>query len=63
MFVVICALCICFDYIIFVFLKRERLAQSVPMVEIRSDRPDALMKMICFSVHHRWWVSDRIYRS
>ena len=56
MFVVICALCICFDYIMFVFLKRERLVQSVPMVEII---PDALMKMIsCFSVHHRWWVSQ-----
>jgi hypothetical protein len=39
----------------FVFLKRERLVQSVPMVEIIPDRPDALMKMIsCFSVHHRW---------
>jgi hypothetical protein len=37
----------------FVFLKQERL---VPMVEII---PDALMKMIsCFSVHHRWWVSQ-----
>jgi hypothetical protein len=43
----------------FVFLKRERLVQSVPMVEIIPDRPDALMKMIsCFSVHHRWWVSQ-----
>ena len=50
MFVVICALCICFDYIMFIFLKRERLVQSVPMVEIIPDRPDALMKMIsCFS--------------
>ena len=39
MFVVICALCICFDYIMFVFLKRERLVQSVPMVEIIPDRP------------------------
>ena len=51
MFVVIDALCFCFDYIMFVFLKRERLVQSVPMVEIRPDRPDALMKMISCSLY------------
>jgi hypothetical protein len=34
----------------FVFLKRERLVQSVPMVEIIPDRPDALMKMIQYRV-------------
>ena len=39
MFVVICALCICFDYIMFVFLKQERLVQSVPMHGRNNTRP------------------------
>jgi hypothetical protein len=43
MFVVICALCICFDLIYNVCLSetREIGTQSVPMVEIIPDRPDA----------------------
>jgi hypothetical protein len=51
MFVVICALCICFDYQCLSFWN-ERVREI-------GTNCDALMKMIsCFSVHHRWWVSQ-----